>query len=1470
MNAPWGGPPRAPDTWGAPPPPAPGEGPHPLGATHAGPPLPAPHAAQAGAWPPPPAAAPFPPVQGGGVPPGPALAGQAHPHPALALNPWASVLRCPRFPRWDGSPHTKAYFVARIRAYKEDPFFAPVRDSSDGHHPGWREQSRLLYVEMMGDNLLPREMVDTFIGKPVFTSNGVGMLTELLRLLDPSTPATMLEAVDAVCHLDLADKAISTFMREVRGFAATLQGVTFEALLPLMVMVALDRERFAGLVARYKTGDPAVVGATLETLEGILLECDGLRHNIDAGGAVLSARQGASRSTARAPTPAPIPAPSPDRATGQAAVPWPPIKVPHYDDWKAYYNSKKPRLCPVCLCKACKYSGGCLTLAQMGLVIVDDAAAAKKIRDTHAAGKQERGGPTKGGRKKGGSAQRATSGEREGFALVTAGDPHAAASPRSGNGAPSAPAPAPTGRQGGLWSDFESVDSESEYSETLADLDSSNLGLSSAPYSLPCGIRPPQSPTRSRVARKWARKCVNRAARKARRASARRAAVPTTRTWADVVASRPSAASLRGRTMPRSARPPRDPAAVPSHPGAPRDCAADALPSSRARRAAATPSSTLAALANDALQSSDYPSHAVVADEDEACADTGATGMMLQDYAAFVSYHKVADQHVELGDDTRLPIAGVGTAKFSLNGKVVRLRDCMHVPGLRAPLYSLRRHRHLPGCGTFSHFDSGSFVLFPTFSLRVDDSVDHMLSYRSIGRAPHVPCDYVEPRRAPPAARAAAVVVEDDEHSASSSASTVVTDNRSGCPASGAAADAGQTAPPPRVVDEDAETIAVSDEEALADAAEPLTPAVLSTVHDSPAELPDVRPCNVPAPCESRVDFDNLTLHRIFGCRRFRNQRHVTAASANAKLVHGGELPPTLGAFTTITNPPKGKPLRKRRKFLDKVHMDIVYGDCLSLGGFRYALLLVDVATRYCWIYGMPSLTSSHIIHAFDTFKSDVGRVPKKFHTDFDKKLIGGDALRWILNSGSKVVAANAGRQSSNGLAERTWRTIVVMARAYITEKHVGREFWFFAVQHAASMLNQVPGRLGRKLTSPFEVVHGVKPDARTWFELFSVGYFSHPKDGGESRSNSQDQSLDGIAVGRDDKTNTVLFYNPQTRSYYRPPAFKLDEGRLPVTNFPQHVRYDGGLTCGFMRNRTDPVPEPFPPGTRVTITRGDSRLRGTIQRVPLPESFVVSSAATPGAGAAPDDGASYTIHLDSGETTDAAFEELVAAGRTDAPPTATPADPFASLPVILQRNAKVTLDHNGAFHKGYLQHTPDAGFAFVVRRNPRSLRVDWSVPLPDFKQRWTTLVGENVLVPGHTTVSSFLRPLSSRTAHSANLVSAKNLLSQCPPSLVKALDPSNPDRDIWLQSYNEEKDGLIANDTYERISKKRYLALRRANVIPKAIPSMCVLVVKPDKDGNQGQVAHCCAGQPRRGLLHQVAALRACAQTNQSATPGL
>jgi hypothetical protein len=419
----------------------------------------------------------------------------------------------------------------------------------------------------------------------------------------------------------------------------------------------------------------------------------------------------------------------------------------------------------------------------------------------------------------------------------------------------------------------------------------------------------------------------------------------------------------------------------------------------------------------------------------------------------------------------------------------------------------------------------------------------------------------------------------------------------------------------------------------------------------------------------------------------------------------------------------------------DKVNMDIVFGDCLSIGRCRYALVLVDVATRYCWVYDMQALTSNEIISCLEAFRCDADRVPKLFHSDFDKKLLGGKALCWIQEAKSRIIAA---------------QTIVRMARAYITEKQVGREFWFCAIKGAARMCNQVPGRLGRKLTTPFELVYGVKPDASTWFELFSVGFFPHDSVDGSANMKMQPQTLMGIAIGCDDQSNTILFYNLLTKQYYCPPIYKLDESRLPISCFPKSVCFDGGLTCGLVRNRTDLVTEYFPPGTRITIQHEAVQCKGTISNVPLPFlSNIDTAAVTTDDDSVQDRSTKYVIHLDDGTTIEKEFQDLAPTIHTSTGDViaSQASNPFEPLPYILKRNAKITIDHNGAFHKGYLEHSPEGGFQFSACRAPYSKKALWSVPLPDFTRNWYSMVAENIIIPGHTTVSSFLHPNSSNNA---------------------------------------------------------------------------------------------------------------------------
>lgn len=161
-------------------------------------------------------------------------------------------------------------------------------------------------------------------------------------------------------------------------------------------------------------------------------------------------------------------------------------------------------------------------------------------------------------------------------------------------------------------------------------------------------------------------------------------------------------------------------------------------------------------------------------------------------------------------------------------------------------------------------------------------------------------------------------------------------------------------------------------------------------------------------------------------------------------------------------------------------------------------------------------------------------------------------------------------------------------------------------------MINQVPRRPGRKLTTPFELVRGVKPDSSTWFELFSACYWSQSVQYDIQRLKVEDHSLDGTVARRKDISNKSGFYNPLPRSYYRPLAFRFNEGCLPVTDVPQYVRYSEGLTCGMIRNRRDTSPEPFHPGTQVTITEDDTPVRCTIQNVPMQPISLLSTAADP------------------------------------------------------------------------------------------------------------------------------------------------------------------------------------------------------------------------------------------------------------------
>jgi len=818
-------------------------------------------------------------------------------------------------------------------------------------------------------------------------------------------------------------------------------------------------------------------------------------------------------------------------------------------------------------------------------------------------------------------------------------------------------------------------------------------------------------------------------------------------------------------------------------------------------------------------------------------ADSGATDHMLPDKTAFISYYPVSGRRVRMGNNSFAPILGHGTAIISLNGKKILIRDCLHVPDLRNPLYSLRAHQRQRGCGFIGMYGLGMHVFFPTFIIEVDTATDCHLRYAPVGRKCGLPAlDYVQPKF---------LIVKSSSAMASSldhAPATVEPDDDDQDILPTFVSHWPKRPPSPTTPPLDLSRLPLStfttnlkdlDRDELiqrlysmeVDTPRPVastpptgkstTPLrcmdrddIIAQLHHPNTTPPPVRPCDTPNPSDTKYTWTAEELHRITGCRRFRNYRHLIQSSKDGSFVDNGEFPASIGAYATIPKAARGKPIdRTPSKYLDIVHVDIAFGDCMSVGGYKYALIFVDRATRFNWCFGLKSLHHDDIIAAFMAFRAEAGSLARQFRCDCDEKLFGSHIRSFLHLESSSIIASPAGRQSANGLVESHWKIMVHMSRAYLTEKQMPRSFWYYAVKHSARMMNMIPGRYKNKLASPFMLAHGVRPDQRTWLPIFSLCYFHHEKDSDAQRSKTQAHTMDGIIVGRSPTSNAILVYNPRNQRYYEPDSYKIDPYRLPSSVYPTVV-YDGGLFVSLHRGDTPVISEPYPPGTRIeepsssneSVTRS-----GTVMDIPLD----------------PTSSPQYLVLFDDGTTKSISARDMPS--FIPKPRDATSgSDSSHLLPPFLRLNSKITLDHEGRYHKGYLTKSPDGVYCFSYKSHVNKKHPDWSVPLPNLPTTWHELCAEGILYPGHS-ISSLIRDTS------ANFVSAASLLRECPRSLLTALAPTHPDRETWLLSFDEEKHGIRSQDTYEVINLAQYRALR-AQGAPRAIPTMCVLTIKPDE----------------------------------------
>jgi hypothetical protein len=73
--------------------------------------------------------------------------------------------------------------------------------------------------------------------------------------------------------------------------------------------------------------------------------------------------------------------------------------------------------------------------------------------------------------------------------------------------------------------------------------------------------------------------------------------------------------------------------------------------------------------------------------------------------------------------------------------------------------------------------------------------------------------------------------------------------------------------------------------------------------------------------------------------------------------------------------------------------------------------------------------------------------------------LFGSAILEYLIDNQSKMVSAPAKCRSTNRLVKSHWKTMVHMARVYLTKKQMPHSYWYYAITHAAQMMNAIPGK---------------------------------------------------------------------------------------------------------------------------------------------------------------------------------------------------------------------------------------------------------------------------------------------------------------------------------------------------------------------------------------------------------------------------
>ena len=343
------------------------------------------------------------------------------------------------------------------------------------------------------------------------------------------------------------------------------------------------------------------------------------------------------------------------------------------------------------------------------------------------------------------------------------------------------------------------------------------------------------------------------------------------------------------------------------------------------------------------------------------------------------------------------------------------------------------------------------------------------------------------------------------------------------------------------------------------------------------------------------------------------------------------------------------------------------------------------------------------------------------------------------------------------------------MARAWIANKLMPSNFWWYALRHAVMVSNYLPIKINNTFTSPYFIVHHRRPDLRNLIPLFSVGYITKYKDGTISRSNIDSHSIRVILIGKDHKSNSLLFYHPPTKKIIASDTYRLDPTLSTGPVF--HLEFDGGLHLNKYVSFNDLIrPPTFHPEQIVYVASHGTYIKTKVITIPSRDSTI------------------YTLqHLH--DLSLHQYEESTIHANNPNSDVSKTNPPISTFPTWIKNESKATLyttNMTKPKHGYILYHNNEYYFRHGKRSN------DPYSHLPDFTNTAHELIHNKQLFQGHPRYKPLIQGRFTAFFSNiiANHVSAAGLTSEDVPSLLVHPKLNETDQFIWNSAYSEEYHG--------------------------------------------------------------------------------